>query len=61
MIEGNQITFEDVCTLLGFRQIELCSADNYFVPVINKMIDKLLQVQRFGTAFYERHVVDTES
>ena len=45
---------------LGFGQLVTCAAHNDFGPVLNKILDELLQVQRHRPALDEAHVVDTK-
>ena len=53
-------SFEYVCPLLGFGQVESGPAQHHFVTVVNEGLEQLFQVQGLRTTVYQCDVVDTE-
>ena len=48
-------------SLLSLLKIELCSAEDNLMSMLDKVLDKLLEVQCTWTSIHESHVVHREA
>ena len=46
--------------VLSLLNQETCAADNDIMPVVDKRLQQLLEVEQLRTAFNERYIVDAE-
>ena len=58
MVQGNQITFQDMGLALGFGQVVTGPSKNDFVTVIHKMPNQIQEIQRLRTSVDQCDVVD---
>ena len=65
IVAGDDESFQDVCTLFGLAQVELCAAHHHFVAMFYEVADEVLQVQCLGAllsgASHQCHVVHAEA
>ena len=60
MIQRNEQTFQNMCTLFGLFQLVARPAHHYIMPVIHEVYDQITKVQRLWTPLYQRNVIDAE-
>src|SRR6185312_16343310 len=49
-----------MCAFFSFSKLKFGAAYNYFVTMINKMMDQVLQVEHHWSAVYQRDVIYAE-
>ena len=57
IVHGDDQTFEDVGTLLGFLQVVLCTTDRHIVAMLNEVLDTLLECKQTRTTLYQSNVI----
>ena len=59
-VDGTGQSFQDMGAFLSLPQVELGTADDDLMAVINEMLDELFQVQQIRTTLDQGHVIHVE-
>ena len=60
IVRRHNQTFDNMRAVLCLLNQETCAADNDIMPVVDKRLQQLLEVEQLRTAFNERYIVDAE-
>src|SRR5690606_26381693 len=60
VIQGYEIPFQDMGAPFGFGKFKFGASDHHVVPVVDKIFDQILEIERQRPPLHEGYVVDAE-